>query len=98
MHPLTHPHYQAPIEPLSHLLAALRTGTPPHGGLAIGFDRLVALALRARLNLARNVSLRDVIAFPKIASGDPMSGAPAPLDENQRTMMLERIRAAEPNN
>src|SRR4051795_13144871 len=59
------------------LLDALRYGAPPHGGIAYGLDRMAAL-------LHRTESIRDVIAFPKTASGaDPLTGAPAPVDERQ---------------
>jgi len=59
------------------LLDALRYGAPPHGGIAYGLDRFVQ-----RLRGAE--SIREVIAFPKTASGaDPLTGAPAPVDEAQ---------------
>ena len=59
------------------LLDAMRYGAPPHGGIAMGIDRIVAL-------IAGRESIRDVIAFPKTASGaDPLTGAPAPIDERQ---------------
>ena len=60
------------------LLEAFQYGPPPHGGLAIGVDRLCAL-------LAGADSIREVIAFPKTASGgDPLTGAPTPITAAQR--------------
>jgi aspartyl-tRNA synthetase len=59
------------------LLDGLRYGAPPHGGIAFGLDRIVAL-------LAGSDSIREVIPFPKTATGtDPLTGAPAPVDEAQ---------------
>jgi aspartyl-tRNA synthetase len=55
------------------LLDALRYGAPPHGGIAMGLDRVAAL-------LAGRENIREVIAFPKATSGgDPLTGAPAPV-------------------
>jgi aspartyl-tRNA synthetase len=56
-------------------LEALRMGTPPHGGFALGLDRFLAL-------LAGESNIREVIAFPKTAGGsDPLTGAPTPIPD-----------------
>jgi aspartyl-tRNA synthetase len=64
-------------EKFGHLLQAFRFGVPPHGGIAMGIDRLVML-------MAGKDTIRDVTAFPKAQSGaDPLTGAPAPASDEQ---------------
>ncbi|MGH3888167.1 MAG: aspartate--tRNA ligase [Pseudonocardiaceae bacterium] len=66
-------------EKFGFLLEAFRYGPPPHGGIAMGWDRICML-------LAGADSLREVIAFPKSGGGlDPLTGAPAPITREQRT-------------
>lgn len=60
------------------LLDAFKYGAPPHGGLALGWDRIAGM-------LTGSPSIRDVIAFPKAGDGlDPLTGAPAPITDEQR--------------
>jgi aspartyl-tRNA synthetase len=70
-----------------HLLEAFRYGAPPHGGVALGLDRIVML-------MARGESLRDVIAYPKTARAqDLMSDAPSPVDDRQLAELGIALRA-----
>jgi aspartyl-tRNA synthetase len=67
-------------------LEALEYGTPPHGGIALGLDRIVAI-------LAGETSIREVIAFPKTASAvDLMASAPSPVDLKQLRELHIRIQ------
>jgi aspartyl-tRNA synthetase len=68
-------------------LDALEYGTPPHGGIALGLDRIIAL-------LSGESSIREVIAFPKTAAAvDLMSSAPSPVDQHQLKELHLQIRS-----
>lgn len=75
------------LQDFAHLLDALRAGCPPHAGVALGFDRLVAVMLGKE-------SVRDVIAFPKTGKGgdDAMVGAPGLMNEEALGTYHLRLR------
>uniref|UniRef100_UPI00076A237D aspartate--tRNA ligase n=2 Tax=Bacillati TaxID=1783272 RepID=UPI00076A237D len=86
-------------EKFGFLLEGFKYGAPPHGGIAFGWDRVVAL-------LAGTDSIREVIAFPKTGGGfDPLTGAPAPITAQQRkeagvdaqpVPQISRVQPAQP--
>jgi aspartyl-tRNA synthetase len=72
-----------------HMLAALGSGTPPHGGIAWGLDRLLMILLE-------EPNIREVIAFPKTGEGkDPMMGSPAPANSPQLIELGIELRKRE---
>jgi len=71
-----------------YMLEAFRYGAPPHGGIALGFDRLIAM-------LCGTASIRDVIAFPKTAKGTClMTESPAPVTPRQLKELYLEVKAA----
>jgi aspartyl-tRNA synthetase len=77
-------------EKFGYLLDAFEYGTPPHGGMAYGFDRLVML-------IAKQSNLREVIAFPKTASATClMMNAPSTVDDEQLEELSIRVALKEP--
>lgn len=76
-------------ERFGFLMDAFEFGTPPHGGIAFGLDRLLMLMLK-------EISLRDVIAFPKTQKAQcPLSGAPSPAEDKQlRDLHIKVVEAA----
>lgn len=65
---------------LNHMIEALQSGAPPHGGIALGIDRLMSI-------ICNTNSIRDVIAFPKSFEGkDPLSKAPTEISEEEKKM------------
>ena len=77
-------------EKFGHLIRAFRFGAPPHGGIAMGMDRIVML-------MAGEDAIRDVTAFPKAQSGaDPLTGAPAPVDDDQLRELGVKVIAPPP--
>jgi len=75
-------------ERFGHMLEAFEYGTPPHGGIAPGIDRICMI-------LAKEPDIREVIAFPKNqAARDIMAGAPSPAQEKQLEELHIRLREA----
>jgi aspartyl-tRNA synthetase len=76
---------EAARERFGHMLEAFEFGAPPHGGIAPGIDRTVAL-------LAQESDIREVIAFPKTKSAsDPMTGAPLPAGKEQLSTLHIKV-------
>lgn len=70
---------------LKHMIEALQSGAPPHGGIALGIDRLMSI-------ICNTDSIRDVIAFPKGLEGkDPLSKAPCEISEEEKKLYHIKI-------
>ncbi|MDI1491063.1 MAG: aspartate--tRNA ligase msd1 [Ramalina farinacea] len=81
----------AKVQEFSHLLEALRAGCPPHAGIALGMDRLVAMMASSKFK--RKLSMRDVIAFPKSGKGDdPMVKSPGLITSSALETYHLRLR------
>lgn len=79
-------------ERFGHLLTAFRYGAPPHGGMGLGLDRLVAM-------LAGESSIREVIAFPKTQSAvDPLFDAPSAIGDDQLEELSIALREVDESN
>ena len=77
-------------EKFGFLLNAFKYGPPPHGGIAPGIDRIVALA-------AGETNIREVIAFPKTQTAfDPLTGAPSEVDAEQLKALHLKVTAPPP--
>ena len=77
-------------ERFGYMLEAFRYGAPPHGGIALGFDRLIAM-------LCNSESIREVIAFPKTAKGtDLMSDSPGSAEPKQLRDLHINLRVPKP--
>ena len=73
-------------EQFGHMLEAFQFGAPPHGGIALGIERLVALYADAQ-------SIREVMAFPKTATGaDLLLEAPSPVEDRQLAELHIAVR------
>ncbi len=81
--------HEAAWERFGYFMEAFKYGTPPHGGIAFGLDRIVML-------LAGTANIRDVIAFPKVQTAAClMTNAPGPVEDKQLEELHIRVDAGE---